>query len=272
MMHLKIFAFIISSLISFFFIGHSITIAETLDPIMIEEVSEDEKTNIVVLNDKYNQKQHEKIEDKLINTICKEVIDDNPNVSDYRVKRSFISAHNRLSEKEELTYEEYYTVVALILATMEIESNFKDIVCYNNNGSIDYGTMQVNTAIIPEIEKNLGKLDIKNSIEDNIEAGSWEIYECYKKAKDKHPENVLWYTYAYYNRGLYFENYSYNYEQANTRSIKFIEKFNKYYSVIEGEINETEYENYNKERNNKIYLDNITVCYNNINKLENTKS
>ena len=146
------------------------------------------------------------------------------------MKRSFISAHNRLSEKEELTYEEYYTVAALILATMEIESNFKDIVCYNNNGSIDYGTMQVNTAIIPEIEKNLGKLDIKNSIEDNIEAGSWEIYECYKKAKDKHPENVLWYTYAYYNRGLYFENYSYNYEQANTRSIKFIEKFNKYYS------------------------------------------
>ena len=48
MMHLKIFAFIISSLISFFFIGHSITIAETLDPIMIEEASEDEKTNIVV--------------------------------------------------------------------------------------------------------------------------------------------------------------------------------------------------------------------------------
>ena len=51
---------------------------------------------------------------------------------------------------------------------------------------------------------------------------------CYNKAKKKHPSNVIWWTYAYYNRGLYFENYSYNYNQANRNSQKFIKVYNKY--------------------------------------------
>lgn len=170
------------------------------------------------------------ISNKKINTIYKHNKKAHPNISKYKIERAAITAKNRSSKKTSTS--EYKKKVALILATMEVESNFKMINHRNNNGSIDYGIMQVNSSMIPTIRKVMGSKianGLKYNISDNIEAGSYEIITlCYNKAKQKHPNNVIWWTYAYYNRGLYFENYSYNYKQANTRSQKFIKVYKRY--------------------------------------------
>ena len=149
-----------------------------------------------------------------------------------------------LKSSENRVMEEYIRIASLVLATMEIESNFKYITNENNNGTKDYGIMQVNDVIIPHMKEALGEeLDPINSKDDNVEGGSYEIYECYLKAKEKHPENVIWWTYAYYNRGLYFENtdawkdpsnpaYEKTHKQANIRSEKFISIFNAYYEAL----------------------------------------
>lgn len=245
MKYMKISIFFIIFLFSFYYVNTNSIVgefnseAEVIKPkeIQVEEIT---------LNDKYNSKKHKEIQDKIINTIYDKVSKKHKHITKYKIKRSFISAKARLKDKDNLTYEEYYNVVALILATMETESDFRNIICHNTNGSIDYGIMQVNTSIISEIEDDLGDLDIENSKKDNIEAGSWEIYKCYEKALSKHPDNIIWWTYAYYNRGMYFENYDYDYDQANTRSKIFIKKYNKYYKLIE----EVFYEIQNKKKNN----------------------
>lgn len=161
----------------------------------------------------------------------------NKEIAETDILRAFNSTENRLME-------EYIRVLSLILATMETETNFKYITCNNTNGTKDHGIMQVNDAIIPDIKEVLGdNIDPINNKDHNVEAGSWEIYECYLKAKNKHPEDVIWWTYAYYNRGLYFENtdswknpnnsnYKKVHNQANVRSNKFKECYNAYYEEL----------------------------------------
>lgn len=153
-----------------------------------------------------------------------------PSISKYKIERAAITAKHRSSKKTSTS--EYKRKVAILLATMEIESDFKMINHVNRNGSVDYGIMQVNSCVIPTIRKAMGSKianGLKYNISDNIEAGSYEIITlCYNKAKKKHPNNVLWWTYAYYNRGLYFENYKYSYSQVNKCSQKFIKVYNKY--------------------------------------------
>lgn len=245
MKYIKISIFFIILLFSFYYISEASIVGEFNSEAKAIETQIPQE-NKITLNDKYNSKKHKEMQNKLIDTIYDKVNKKQKHITNYKIKRSFISAKARLEYKDDFTYEEYYNVVALILATMETESNFKNIICYNTNGSIDYGIMQVNTSIISEIENDLGNLDIENSKKDNIEAGSWEIYKCYEKASKKHPKNIIWWTYAYYNRGMYFEKYDYDYDQADTRSKIFIKKYNKYYKLIKGAF----YENQNEKRNN----------------------
>lgn len=227
------FIFILFILLSVYFISEC--------SIAGEKITSEAKIVIqtkISINDKYKEEQNKKLKNEIINIIYDENKEENPSISKYKIKRSFISALNRTKDKENLIYEEYYTVVALILAVMEIESNYNEINNYNNNGTIDYGVMQINSLTIPEIEEEFEELDIKESMNDNIEAGSYQIYECYKKASEKHPNDILFYTYNYYNRGLYFEDTAswkngYCYNQAYKRSSIFIKKYYKYYNLIE---------------------------------------
>lgn len=145
---------------------------------------------------------------------------------------AFKSADERINMNK-VSIKEYFTLVAIHLAVMEVESNFNnDIVCYNTTTK-DYGVMQVNSSVIKYAKEGLNdySLDVFD-LHDNVEMGSWEIYECYSKAKRNHPDNVLWWFYAYYNRGLYFENYPWDYDETNTRSKIFINKFNKYFTIL----------------------------------------
>lgn len=131
---------------------------------------------------------------------------------------------------------EYYRMVAIHLAVMELESNFDNSIICNNGSTKDYGIMQVNTMVIPEAQKSLKdySLDVFN-LRDNVKIGSWEINLCYKKAKKLHPESTLWWTYAYYNRGMYFKLNTYNYKETNQRSQKFITTYKKYFKLFKGE-------------------------------------
>lgn len=177
------------------------------------------------------------IREELITTIKDTVKQRKNEIKDVDILRALKSTENRIMD-------EYIRVASLILATMETETNFKDIDCKNTNGTIDHGIMQVNDVIIPHVKEALGDwLDPANNNDHNVEAGSWEIYECYLKAKDKHPEDVIWWTYAYYNRGQYFEytdawknpnnpNYKAVHNQANVRSNKFKECYNSYYEAL----------------------------------------
>lgn len=158
-------------------------------------------------------------------------------ISKADTKRALKSAENRVMD-------EYLRTTALILATMEIETNFRHITNDNPNGTRDHGIMQVNDAIIKSANDALGRnLDPENDHDDNVEVGSWEIYECYSRAKEKHPEDVIWWTYAYYNRGLYFEgaeywtnpnhpDYKQARKQADIRSSKFKQAYEKYYNAL----------------------------------------
>lgn len=152
-------------------------------------------------------------------------------------KRALKSAENRVMD-------EYLRITALILATMDVETNFKHITNDNPNGTKDHGIMQVNDAIIKQANESLGEhLDPVNDDDDNVEVGSWEVYECYNRAKEKHPEDVIWWTYAYYNRGLYFEradywtnpnhpDYKQARKQADARSAKFKQDYERYYKAL----------------------------------------
>lgn len=131
---------------------------------------------------------------------------------------------------------EYYRMVAIHLTIMELESNFNNSVICDNGTTKDYGIMQVNTMVITDAKKALKDktLNVYN-LRDNVRMGSWEIDLCYKKAKKLHPDNVLWWTYAYYNRGMYFKLTSNNYNETNKRSQKFINTYKKYFKLFKGE-------------------------------------
>ena len=149
-----------------------------------------------------------------------------------------------LNSSEKRVMDEYIRIAALVIATMEIETSFKYITSENKNGTADHGIMQVNDIAIPHVKDALGEnIDPINNKNHNVEAGSWEIYECYLKAKEKHPENAIWWTYVYYNRGLYVEstdawknpnnpNHKAVRNQANVRSNKFKESFEAYYEAL----------------------------------------
>lgn len=134
--------------------------------------------------------------------------------------------------------EEYYNddkenMLALLLTTMEIETNFKNISSSNKNGTKDYGIMQLNDVTIKGCDENLDPI---HSTKDNIIVGAGHIVECYNKAKEKYPTDAIWWTYSYYNRGLYFENTEAwkhgGYKLANKKSSEFRNNFNSYLQLI----------------------------------------
>lgn len=177
------------------------------------------------------------IREDLIEAVKRIVNERDRDIQDVDILRALKSTENRVMD-------EYVRTAALILATMETETNFKYIVNTNNNGTKDYGIMQVNEVVVPHLKEALGDwIDPINNNNHNVEGGSYEIYECYLKAKDKHPEDVIWWTYAYYNRGLYFEgtdawknpshpSYEKVHKQANVRSNIFKDSYNAYYEAL----------------------------------------
>lgn len=160
--------------------------------------------------------------------LLKQAKKSNKNANMEMIDYAFESADNRKSMEKDMN--DYLKLVAMHLSIMEIESNFNNSVICKNPTTLDIGIMQVNTSVVNYIRKGLKDQSLNPyNLKDNVEMGSYELYTCYKKAKKKHPSNILWYTYAYYNRGLYFEKYSWDYDQTNKRSMKFIKAFNKYY-------------------------------------------
>lgn len=155
-------------------------------------------------------------------------------VNSKMVDLAFEYAGYRAPKKE--NKREYYRMVAIHLTIMELESNFDNSIICDNGSTKDYGIMQVNTMVIPEAKKSLKdySLDVFN-LRDNVRMGSWEVNLCYKKAKKLHPESTLWWTYAYYNRGMYFKLNTYNYKETNQRSQKFITTYKKYFKLFKGE-------------------------------------
>ncbi|MEG1494674.1 MAG: transglycosylase SLT domain-containing protein [Bacilli bacterium] len=177
------------------------------------------------------------IRDDLISTVKEVVKSRDREIAEIDVLRALNSTENRIMD-------EYIRVASLILATMETETGFKHMVHKNPNGTVDYGIMQVNEVVVPHVKEALGKhMDPINNKDHNVDAGSYEIYECYLKAKEKHPEDVIWWTYAYYNRGMYFENTeawkNINHpshkkvkKQADVRSEIFRECYEAYYKAL----------------------------------------
>lgn len=160
--------------------------------------------------------------------LLKQAKKSNKNANMEMIDYAFESADNRESMEKDMN--DYLKLVAMHLSIMEIESNFNNSIICKNPTTLDIGLMQVNTSVVGYIRKGLKDQSLNPyNLKDNVEMGSYELYTCYKKAKKKHPSNILWYTYAYYNRGLYFEKYSWDYDQTNKRSMKFIKAFNKYY-------------------------------------------
>ena len=191
---------------------------------------------ILLIKDIYEEKIGEEIKDNIIDKIYTDNVKDTPYITKQKIEYSFTSAKNMLSENGTFAYEEYYSLVSMILSAIDMESDFENKDTYNSVNSIDYGLMQINTCNIPIIEKELGILDIRNSTKDNIEAGSWIIYNCYIKAFEEHPDDILLYTYSYYNRGIYFENFEYDKNQMYKRGDIFADKYFKYYKTIIKEI------------------------------------
>lgn len=208
----------------------------------LEKNVKDNKKEIERLKEELSIKMNSHSDIRLIQPNILEMVDDivknhNMNIEQADILRAISSTENRIMD-------EYIRILSLILATMEIETNFSYKTNENKNGTKDHGIMQVNDSIIPHIKEALGKqLDPVNDKDHNVEAGSYEIYECYLKAKEKHPEDVIWWTYAYYNRGMFFENtdawknhnnprYKEVHNQANVRSEKFKKVYLKYYNEL----------------------------------------
>ena len=184
------------------------------------------------------------IRESLVKTIQDAVKKRGEETKNPKLSISNLDAMRALKSAENRVLDEYIRVTALVLATMNTETNFSHETNENPNGTKDYGIMQVNDVVIPHLKEALGEnIDPINNKSDNVESGSWEVYDCYIQAKEKHPEDVIWWTYAYYNRGKYFENqdawknsnnpnYKEMHKQANARSSKFKEHYNFYYNEL----------------------------------------
>ena len=182
----------------------------------------------------YSVELAEELKQPIIDKIYKEAKKHYKNVEIEHLEIAYDVCQNRIDEKTPLTMKEFLNLFVLNVTIMEIESNFTEDIKGINSTSTDHGIMQINSMVIETAEKELGRiLDVENNLYDNIDTGSWEVFECYSKAKDKHPDNVLWWTYVYYNRGLFVENTTawktgLAYDQANTRSKIFLNTYNKY--------------------------------------------
>ena len=211
----------------------------------IETLSTDNKQLSSILDHKVNSSSIiGSVRDSLVDKIQTAVKDRGEDLNNPALSISDIDAKRALKSAENRVMDEYIRLASLVLATMNVETNFKHIVNENPNGTKDYGIMQVNDAIIPEVKDALGEdIDPVANKTDNVESGSWEIYDCYLLAKEKHPENVIWWTYAYYNRGKYFESkdnwrnpnnpqYASVHKQAEERSNKFKNAYEYYYNTL----------------------------------------
>lgn len=158
-----------------------------------------------------------------------ETINVNPTIIEYAFEEAelYVDTSN--------TMNEYYEIVSVILATMDIESSFEhNTTCSNTNKTTDYGIMQVNSVTIKDIKLKLGDSvsNYKEDIKHNIKAGTYEAMLCWNKAKKVHPEDVPFHSYAYYNRGLWYEQKPFNKAQRDKRSNIFKSKYFKYYDMI----------------------------------------
>lgn len=199
------------------------------------ETIQEESMNIQSYNTKVSAVSTTKISTKeLKKKVLKKARKVSRTVNSKMVDLAFEYAGYKAPKEE--NKREYYRMVAIHLTVMELESNFDNSIICDNGSTKDYGIMQVNTMVIPDCKKSLKdySLDVYN-LRDNVKMGSWEIDLCYKKAKKLHPESTLWWTYAYYNRGMYFKLNSYNYKETNTRSQKFISTYKKYFKLFKGE-------------------------------------
>lgn len=217
-------------------VAHQQTIERVKEEIQVilEETKKLEEKASIKIN---SESDIRVIREDLIENIRKVVEERNFKIDEVDILRALNSTENRIMD-------EYIRVAALVLATMETETGFKHMVHENKNGTVDYGIMQVNEVVVPHLKEALGEhLDPINNKDHNVEGGSWEIYECYLKAKDKHPEDVIWWTYAYYNRGQYFEstdvwknsknpNHEAVKKQADIRSKKFKQCYNAYFEAL----------------------------------------
>lgn len=205
-----------------------IDLAVTKKDELIKKEPIKQTTEIVCRNSQLYDGYIEGLKEKILNKA-----DNHSNTVNSKIIDLAFKYANDKQPLDESSIEDYFTMVAMHLAIMEVESNFDNSVICNNPTTKDYGIMQINTMVIPNARKELHDSSLDPyDLEDNISMGSWEVYECYKKALRKHPDNLLWYTYAYYNRGLYFEKYNYDFDEANERSQKFIKSFYRYFSIL----------------------------------------
>lgn len=183
----------------------------------------------------YSVELSEEYKDIIVNNVYHVAKKTSNTVNKRQIELAYDISSNRLQEP--FMMEDFLNVFVMNVTIMELESTFKqDLVCVNLT-STDYGIMQVNSSIIKTIEDNLEREIDVDDLYDNIDAGSWEIFECYLLASKKHPDNKLWWAYVYYNRGMFVENTNAwksgkSFNEANKRSKKFIKVFNKYYDCI----------------------------------------
>lgn len=186
----------------------------------------------------YSEELAEELKQPIIEKVYAEAKKHYKNVRKEYLELAYDVCQNRINDKNPLTMKEFLNLFILNVSIMEVESNFIENIKGVNSTTTDHGIMQVNSSVIKTAEKELGrKLDVRNNLYDNIDTGSWEIFECYSKAEKNHPDNVLWWTYVYYNRGLFVENTKSwktgaAYIQANERSRIFLETYNKYYNCM----------------------------------------
>lgn len=185
----------------------------------------------------YSVELAEELKDSAVNKVYEIAKKDYKCVEKKHIEMAYDICAERLDTTKPLSMGEFLELFAINVTIMEIESGFDEDLIGHNPTTKDYGIMQVNSSVIETAEKELGvEIDVLN-LYDNVNAGSWEVYTCFSLAKEKHPDNVLWWTYVYYNRGLYVENTK-SWKtgaalgQANRRSKIFIDKFNKYYSCL----------------------------------------
>lgn len=184
----------------------------------------------------YSVELAEELKHSVVEKVYNKVVSEYPSAKIECIELAYDVASTRLAEP--FTMKDFFNVFIMNVVIMELESGFNQNTIGNNPTTKDYGIMQINETTKDMLEDALDrKLNIENSLYDNIDAGSYIIFTCYEKALKKHPTDSLWWTYVYYNRGLYVENSDSwkggkSFNQANIRSNKFIETYNKYYTCI----------------------------------------